>query len=900
MEQQQLKKIYYLASTHWDREWYRTFQGFRYRLVGVMDRILEVLEADPAFETFMLDGQTIVLDDFTEIEPENRKRLEALLREGRLMAGPWYVMPDESIVSGESLVQNLLLGKRTAAKYGAPDVLRYGYICDIFGHTAQMPQILRKSGIRGALLGRGTNYHTTPAHFRWQSPDGSECITFKVPEECGYGTFWMDTWLQHFLSGGGEKKLLADACGYVERERGRSDLPYVVLMDGMDHEGIHDGAPRLAAQLSEAYGCPVVFRPMSELPEELEEYLDEMPVRRGELIETACKVVEHNMLIPYTLSSRYDLKKANDLCQVLLEKWAQPLQAATVLSGCPISAGFLREAYRQLIQNHAHDSICGCSIDAVHRDMHYRFRQSQQISYEIIQDALNRLYVLTEGEGSDTRRLVIFNPLPFEREELVTVELWFQPGYPHQFCEQVKDQMKNAFRLLNAEGEEIPYGIREIFHGKFVDLPGSSYRQRRDVYRISFRAKLPAASSAEISVVPSEKPVRYLARLSTGIQTAENSRLSLKIEDNGTLTICDKQSGRRYEGLLNYIDDSETGDGWFHASAIAERAIAASGYPAGIELLADHPDFCVFRVVKRIPIPAAIERDEYQMRRSERETELRIVSDITLSREDDYIDVETRIENHAMDHRLRLLLPTGISGAYEAGTAFCSVCRKPGVSLETSDWKEVGHREKAFDGILLKRDEMGGLAFLSAGGLHECAGWEDARGTLAVTLFRSFGQTFLTNGEPDGQLLGELSFRYRLKLVAPEERFASLVRCRDALQAGVRAYTSGPVAPERVLGAPLWRLESRDVLLSTVKIPEDGEKGVLIVRLVNYAGEEAPACLRLAEPVRAAFRANLMEEQEGALDPVEGVLQVTLDPHEIATFRCIFDGQFTMKGWGSV
>ena len=115
MEQQQLKKIYYPASTHWDREWYRTFQGFRYRLVGVMDRILEVLEADPAFETFMLDGQTIVLDDFTEIEPENRERLEALLREGRLMAGPWYVMPDESIVSGESLIQNLLLGKRTAA-----------------------------------------------------------------------------------------------------------------------------------------------------------------------------------------------------------------------------------------------------------------------------------------------------------------------------------------------------------------------------------------------------------------------------------------------------------------------------------------------------------------------------------------------------------------------------------------------------------------------------------------------------------------------------------------------------------------------------------------------------------------------------------------------------------------
>ena len=214
-----IKKIYYLSSTHWDREWYRPFQEFRFVLVDRINEIMNVLERDPLFQTFIMDGQTIVLEDYCQIEPGNRKRLETLIRDGRIAVGPWYTMPDEYLVSGESLIRNLLMGHALAEDYGG-SAMKYGYLCDAFGHIAQMPQILKGFNISGALLGRGTNYHTCPSHFLWESPDGSRCVTFKVPEETGYGTFWSDVYLDYFLGKDPDKEnIIRRACAYVEKER---------------------------------------------------------------------------------------------------------------------------------------------------------------------------------------------------------------------------------------------------------------------------------------------------------------------------------------------------------------------------------------------------------------------------------------------------------------------------------------------------------------------------------------------------------------------------------------------------------------------------------------------------------------------------------------------------------
>src|SRR5215470_15429825 len=165
--------------THWDREWYQPFQEFRGRLVRLMDRLIDVLEQDPAFTHFHLDGQTIVLEDYLEVRPRRRNALRQLIRARRIGIGPWYVLPDEFLVSGESLIRNLQIGHRLAAEFGAP--AKIGYLPDEFGHTAQMPQILAGFGIDCAVVWRGVGSDVTETLFTWEGLDGTQVLTVYLP-----------------------------------------------------------------------------------------------------------------------------------------------------------------------------------------------------------------------------------------------------------------------------------------------------------------------------------------------------------------------------------------------------------------------------------------------------------------------------------------------------------------------------------------------------------------------------------------------------------------------------------------------------------------------------------------------------------------------------------------------
>ena len=92
--------MHVVSHTHWDREWYKPFQHFRMRLVDLTDGLLKLLETDPEYKVFTFDGQTIVLEDYLEIRPENEERLRKLVNEGRIIIGPWYNQPDEFLISG--------------------------------------------------------------------------------------------------------------------------------------------------------------------------------------------------------------------------------------------------------------------------------------------------------------------------------------------------------------------------------------------------------------------------------------------------------------------------------------------------------------------------------------------------------------------------------------------------------------------------------------------------------------------------------------------------------------------------------------------------------------------------------------------------------------------------------
>ena len=167
-----MRTLHLISHTHWDREWYLTFQQFRLKLVHLIDNLLDLLDSDADFKYFMLDGQTIVLDDYLLMRPERADDLRRHIRKGRLLIGPWYILPDEFLVSPEATIRNLLEGERTCRRFGAK--MMSGYLPDPFGHIGQMPQILRGFGIESACLWRGLS--DEPCEFWWQASDGSSVL----------------------------------------------------------------------------------------------------------------------------------------------------------------------------------------------------------------------------------------------------------------------------------------------------------------------------------------------------------------------------------------------------------------------------------------------------------------------------------------------------------------------------------------------------------------------------------------------------------------------------------------------------------------------------------------------------------------------------------------------------
>jgi mannosylglycerate hydrolase len=922
--------IYFYSGTHWDREWYQTFQGFRYRLVGMMNELIDVLEADPELRVFHLDGQTIPLEDFMEIEPARREQLAKLIADKRIEVGPWYVMPDEMLLSGESLIRNLLRGHAVARSWGA-EVWKFGNVCDVFGHIAQLPQILMGFGIPYAMLGRGTNEHSCPAHFRWQAPDGSELIAFKLPDAEGYASFY-----RLVISQLGEQGLDGDAAekliqSYIDHERSRSAIPVSLVMDSFDHESVHKDTPQYLNAIRRLYpDAEVKHVSLTEMGRQLESYREEMPIMKGELYEPAKVTASYIHLITHTLSSRYPLKRANDECQTLLEKWVEPLAAIAALAGFPVQPSYVELAYNYLLMNHAHDSICGCSIDQVHKDMEYRFSQVKEISHQIMGDieAKERSFrlaakqaaqvayadvnqvpsaAIAEAGAGHNLMLSLWNPLSFERTEVITVDIDFPLNYPCQYQEPFGYEEKNSFKILDHQGNEVPYGLVSMHKQHTVRNFGQLSR-KVDRHRVSFMADMPAMGTVEYKIVPFDRASRYLSALSRHPREAENEYIKLFIRDNGTLNIHDKRSGKTYDGLCSYMDDGEIGDGWYHANPAEDRLVNSHGAVYSIERIENGPSRSVFRVTHHMKVPKRIDWSTQGIRRSDDYTVLKIVSLIGLSQGSPAVDVETTIENTAEDHRLRLELPTGLdSPSYYVNQPFAIVERHAGVRMDTQDWKECDVPEKQTGGIVAKRAQDGtGLAFISAFGIHECAGMDDDAGTLAVTLFRSTRRTVLTNGEEGGQLLGPLHFKYQLSLLDASTSYADLIRLQDKLQAGIHS-TSYPAAEHNEpLGSnSYFQLTGSDICLSLLKRPQSGLSDSVIIRVYNVSASASTGDIDCFRNIISVKEVNLLEEEIGGVEekgqngqnsPIEfhtSGFSFHMEPWKFKTFMVSFENWST-------
>ncbi|HLO13787.1 MAG TPA: hypothetical protein VK206_03090 [Anaerolineales bacterium] len=574
--------VFIIPHTHWDREWYATFQQFRIRLVHVMDALLDLLERDPSFTHFNLDAQTVVLQDYLEIRPEKREILQKFVRDCRLGVGPWYVLPDEFLVSGESLVRNLLLGHRLANDFG--HVQKVGYIPDTFGHISQLPQILQGFGIPFAMHFRGLDEGDLKSELWWQSPDGSRVLLRHLPTDLGYAN-------ASALADDMQAAAL-DLRAIARYEARRATSSVLLALNGVDHLPAREDIPAIIEAVNQHTKGDYFF-----LQGSLEEYFDalvkalgDQPLQtvHGELRDVNRTSGRDNRLLPHILSARIYNKMQNERAQTLLERWAEPWSALTWLQGEDYPEALLWKSWEWLLQNHPHDSIGGCSIDPVHAQMETRFAWSSEIAEEITKERFELIarQIDLSNLKQDEAALIVFNGLPWPLEAAISVDIDLWDGFldkiaiqrwtpltaesditpetsaPQVYNRRIRKQWWDdrpilpsakfrglQIRPLN-EAESLPVQIESISRSHVLRPLVSGLASERSATRVhaSFVASLPAFGYQVYAVTPTTNPNKPIT-IAHPTNAMENEYLRVEIASNGTFLMQDKVSGQVYRDL---------------------------------------------------------------------------------------------------------------------------------------------------------------------------------------------------------------------------------------------------------------------------------------------------------------------------------------------------------------
>jgi len=801
-----------IPHTHWDREWYLPFEAFRMKLVALVDRLCEMLETDPE-DSFHFDGQTIILEDYEEIRGRS-ETLRKLVKEGRIQIGPWYILPDEFLPSGEAHIRNFQLGIRIAQKWGEPCMV--GYLPDMFGHIGQMPQILKGFGIKRATLWRGVSAEIDKCGFRWKAPDGSEVFTAFLP--MGYANGF--NLPADPVALGGRIMLTRGVMGrFIEG-------PTWLLMAGTDHQ---QPKPELPDRLKKAFentaGWEVKVGTFEEYFDRLESESVARPVATGELRDP-----HYAPILPGTASTRMYLKRRDFQVSSLIERYAEPLMAWAWALGGADRKDFIEYAWKLLIQNHPHDSICGCSTDEVHREMETRYDRIHTVAKRTLDasaEELGRMMkfsgknrfgvwrpagaclkfpIITEIDGRPGKSSVLVDP-DGKHSPLQTLEQ-IEPGetvakvnvpsvvaqFAMAFLFQEEEMLGGYMVRADIKKEE---GAVKVMVGIGQSPAGLDIEDARD--RVEKALASSGAPLLKLEVV--KEPRVRIAAVCEGVapysigafqikrskekvtsdlkveeRIIENSFLRLVVEDNGTLTIHDKRHDTTFKNALVFVDEGDRGDEYTFEPVENDEPIDT---PDKVRIKTIHkgPVAAGMRIESTYKIPVGLDRSGRA--RSKRMVPTKLVTDVLLYSGIDWIDFRTRFVNPAKDHRLRVLFGAPFQvDEFLAESAFEVVRRKAGVaavprkpdptdvmSLLIGPEARVGfgpHR-----GFAALENGSAGMAVFNKG-LSEIEAIKTNDGTaLALTLLRSVGaisrdDLSLRSGHagpptatPEGQCLGE-------------------------------------------------------------------------------------------------------------------------------------------------
>lgn len=846
-------KVHVVPHFHWDREWYFTAEESKILLVNDMEEVLTMLETREDYPYFVLDGQTSVLEDYFSVSPENRERVRELVQRGKLIIGPWYTQTDEMVVGGESIVRNLLYGMKDCREFGSPMMI--GYLPDSFGQSARMPQILRGFNIENSMFWRGTSERmgTDKTEFFWEDDDGSRVAVQLLPLGYAIGKYLP-------VEKEALRKRMEKYMPVLERGTATGHL---LVPNGHDQMPLQNDIFQVMETMRELYPDKEFFLSRYEDVFAAIGRQGNLDTLRGEFLDGRYMRVHRSIF-----SSRADLKAANTRIENKVTNLLEPLASIAYKLGFPYHHGLVEAIWKELMKNHAHDSIGCCCSDKVHRAIADRYFLAEERA-----DRLIEFYMRKIVDAMDCSRaldkLTVFNLLPYEREGMIRGK--------------IVTKMKR-FALERADGSRLKYEItdRRIVDAGLIDRQIVHYGDYEPFveYTLEFCDRIPAMGFTtylvrEAEALAGESPAVSMAagtgenpavepadlgrncRLaSPAANTLENEYLSVTVEPNGSLTVLDKQKGQCYRDVLLLEDGSDDGDGYDYSPAANDWVLTSKEENADIRC--QHGTYShKARVRVSMAVPAGLE----SRRERRRDGRVDVEFELELKAGSPVLEVRVTVDNQADSHRLRLLVPGQENGGFSVSDNQFGRIRRP-VRDEAMDvWEKEGWSERPdsiypFLSWVSGCGERGLAVLTNSVREYEMTGPD--YGVLAVTLFRSVGvlgkegllrrpgrPSGIKMETPDSQLRG--SHTYEIALTACRDHLARTAKeyVTPFISYNKMPYNAMKLNPSEVKVPYAFSLLSETegrVVLSALKKAEDEDK--LIARFYNGWGEKAPMRLK--------------------------------------------------------
>lgn len=887
-----------VAHTHWDREWYQPAGRFRQRLVALVDELLRGA-ASPA-RPFLLDGQAVVLDDYLAVRPEAREDVKRLLREGALEAGPWYVLADELIPSGEALVRNLLAGRAVLRSFGAesPRVL---YCPDSFGHPAALPLLAEGFGLPLIILWRGYGGAAWPAGdvFRWCTAGGATALVYHLAPD-GY----------ELGSSLPADPAAAEARWEAIREAlvPRATVGVALLPNGADHHALQPDLDAAIAALDRA-ATPVA------------------DVRRGSLARFAAMLegASRSVTIPDvagadsggvelrnsygytwtlqgTFAARAHLKRRNAFAERLLLRDVEPwLALAAPGESAAAGRALLDAAWKSLLLCHPHDTLCGCSIDEVARAMEARLDDVESQGRGLRADAL--LEVIGHDPALARRSVDGWRPVVVARNAAARPRGGVAELEVLRFREHVRVGPGSATDASERSGvahESEPLLPWSLDHGRVpFQILESAVRHDRiesptayphddlveSVRVVAWLPPLGGYGTMALPVHDGESPraerdstLAPTVAVASGERWLDNGAMRLEIDGAGIVRLEARDPSQVFESLIGFEDVGDVGDLYTHSS---RAPIVTEARLAGVHLAHRGPLRGELHTSWVLPTPATSSR--VRRSASTRETALHVA--FTLDAGAPFLGVRVWGANECCDHRLRVVFRTAVTDPEVWADAAFGPVRRATIVAPDGSAEEAPPTAPLARYVTLSRAERG--MTLYSDGLAEYEATAD--GDIAVTLLRAVGELSRNDlperpghagwpaPTPEAQSRGrfEGGFAILPHGARTEEAIALIERTADDVLIPVRGFTlrSALAIPEPTSGIEL-KLDEREpgelagaLSFSTCKPAADGDG--IVLRCVNLTGRPLRAKWRIAVPLSRAHLARLDETPVAELE-IEG------------------------------